>query len=64
MKAEVGKMEKELRIDGILYLKMKDGETEQEAISRALDLLDTEISLSNRNVTYNVFEVILKDEYL
>ena len=40
------------------------GNTEQEAIGRALDLLDLDVSLSNRNVSYNIFDVILKDEYV
>ena len=40
------------------------GDTEQEAIGKALDLLDLDVSLSNRNVSYNIFDVILKDEYV
>ena len=40
------------------------GYDEQEAIGKALDLLDLDVSLSNRNVSYNIFDVILKDEYV
>ena len=40
------------------------GFSEQEAIGKALDLLDLDVSLSNRNVSYNIFDVILKDEYV
>lgn len=40
------------------------GINEQEAIGKALDLLDLDVSLSNRNVSYNIFDVILKDEYV
>lgn len=40
------------------------GINEQEAISKALDLLDLDVSLSNRNVSYNIFDVILKNEYV
>ena len=40
------------------------GFNEQEAISKALDLLDLDVSLSNRNVSYNIFDVILKDDYV
>ena len=40
------------------------GFNEQEAIGKALDLLDLDVSLSNRNVSYNIFDVILKDEYV
>ena len=40
------------------------GNNEQEAIGKALDLLDLDVSLSNRNVSYNIFDVILKDEYV
>lgn len=34
---------------------------EKEALSKALDLLDEDIPLSNRNVSYNVMDVLLKD---
>ena len=37
---------------------------EQEVIGKALDLLDVNIPLSNRNVSYNVMDIVLKDEYL
>lgn len=40
------------------------GYDEQEAVGKALDLLDLDVSLSNRNVSYNIFDVILKDEYV
>jgi len=40
------------------------GYDEQEAIGKALDLLDVNISLSNRNVSYNVMDIVLKDEYV
>ena len=38
------------------------GYDEQEAIGKALDLLDDNISLSNRSVSYNVMDIVLKDE--
>ena len=40
------------------------GYDQQEAIGRALDLLDLDVSLSNRSVSYNIMDVLLKDEYL
>ena len=40
------------------------GINEQEAISKALDLLDVDVPLSNRNISYSVTDVILKDEYV
>ena len=40
------------------------GINEQEAIGKALDLLDVDVPLSNRSVSYNVMDVILKDEYV
>ena len=40
------------------------GFNEQEAIGKALSLLDVDVPLSNRNVSYNIFDVILKDEYV
>ena len=40
------------------------GDSEQEAIGKALDLLDVDVPLSNRNISYSVIDVILKDEYV
>ena len=40
------------------------GDSEQEAIGKALDLLDLDVSLSNRNVSYSVMDIVLKDEYV
>lgn len=40
------------------------GNSEKEAIGKALDLLDLDVSLSNRNVSYSVMDVLLKDEYV
>ena len=40
------------------------GETEHEAITSALEMLDLEVPLSNRNISYNVMDILLKDEYL
>ena len=40
------------------------GFNEQEAIGKALDLLDLDVSLSNRNVSYSIMDVLLKDEYV
>ena len=40
------------------------GYDEQEAIGKALSLLDVDIPLSNRNVRYNVMDIVLKDEYV
>lgn len=37
------------------------GIDEQEALSRALNLLDEDVPLSNRNVSYNVMDILLKD---
>ena len=39
------------------------GYDEQEAIGKALALLDVDTPLSNRSVSYSVFEVIDKDFY-
>ena len=40
------------------------GYDEQEAIGKALSLLDTDVPLSNRSVSYNVMDIVLKDEYV
>ena len=40
------------------------GINEQEAIGKALSLLDVDVPLSYRSVSYNIMEVILKDEYV
>lgn len=40
------------------------GDSEQEAIGKALDLLDLDVSLSNRNISYSVMDIVLKDEYV
>ena len=40
------------------------GINEQDAIGKALDLLDLDVSLSNRNVSYNVMDIVLKDLYV
>lgn len=40
------------------------GDNETGAVGSALDLLDLGVPLSNRGVSYNVMEIILKDEYL
>ena len=40
------------------------GYDEQEAIGKALSLLDIDTPLSNRSVSYNIMDVLLKDEYL
>ena len=39
------------------------GETEQDALIKALDILDKDVPLSNRSVSYSVMDIILKDEY-
>lgn len=40
------------------------GNSEQEAIGKALSLLDVDEPLSNRSVSYSVMDVLLKDEYV
>lgn len=40
------------------------GDNETDAVSKALDLLDVDVPLSNRGVSYSVMDIILKDEYL
>ena len=40
------------------------GETEQDALIKALDILDKDVPLSNRNISYNVMDILLKDEYV
>ena len=40
------------------------GINEQEAIGKALSLLDVDMPLSNRSVSYSIMDVILKDEYV
>ena len=40
------------------------GINEQEAVGKALDLLDLDVSLSNRNISYSVMDIVLKDEYV
>lgn len=38
------------------------GETEQDALIKALDILDKDVPLSNRNISYNVMDIILKND--
>ena len=38
------------------------GETEQDALIKALDILDKDVPLSNRSVSYNVMDILLKDD--
>ena len=40
------------------------GETEQDALIKALDILDKDAPLSNRNISYNVMDILLKEESL
>ena len=40
------------------------GETEHEALMKALDILNEDVPLSNRNISYNVMDILLKDEYV
>ena len=40
------------------------GVNEQEAIGKALSLLDLDFPLSNRNISYSVTDIVLKDEYV
>ena len=40
------------------------GFNEQEAIGKALSLLDVDMPLSNRNISYSVMDIVLKDEYV
>ena len=40
------------------------GYDEQEAIGKALSLLDIDVLLSNRSVSYSVMDIVLKDEYV
>ena len=40
------------------------GETEQDALVKALDILEKDVPLSNRNISYNVMDILLKDEYV
>ena len=38
------------------------GDNETDAVSKALDLLDVDIPLSNRSISYNVMDIVLKDD--
>lgn len=38
------------------------GINEQEAIGKALSLLDIDVPLSNRNISYSVMDIVLKNE--
>ena len=40
------------------------GDNEEDAIRQAFNLLDVDVPLSNRSVSYNVMDIVLKDEYL
>ena len=40
------------------------GETEHEALTKALDILNEDVPLTNRNVSYNVMDILLKEEYV
>lgn len=40
------------------------GYDEQEAVDKALALLDVDVPLSNRSVSYSIMDVVLKDLYV
>jgi hypothetical protein len=40
------------------------GDNETDSVGKALDLLDVDVPLSNRGISYSIFDVLLKDEYL
>ena len=40
------------------------GYDEQEAIGKVLSLLDIDVHLSNRSVSYSIMDVVLKDLYV
>ena len=40
------------------------GYDEQEAIGKVLSLLDIDVPLSNRSVSYSVMDIVLKDLYV
>ena len=40
------------------------GEAEQDALIKALDILDKDVPLSNCNISYSVMDILLKDEYV
>ena len=40
------------------------GETEHDALLKALDALSKDVPLSNRNISYSVMDILLKDEYV
>ena len=40
------------------------GENEHEALMKALDILNEDVTLSNSNISYNVMDILLKDEYV
>lgn len=39
------------------------GDNETDAVGKALDLLDVDVPLSNRGISYSVIDVIDKDFY-
>lgn len=39
------------------------GDNETDAVGRALDLLDVDVPLSNRGISYSVIDIIDKDFY-
>lgn len=47
-----------------LYRLEAYGDNEEDAIGQALSLLDIDVPLSNRSVSYSIMDVLLKDEYL
>lgn len=47
-----------------LYRLESTGNNEQEALMKALDILNEDVPLSNRNISYNVMDILLKDEYV
>ena len=55
IKDEEGKMMKELRAEVILYLKMKDGESEESATERMQKILD------ENGIEYSCFESSVED---
>lgn len=47
-----------------LYRLESTGNNEQEALKKALDILNEDVPLSNRNISYNIMDILLKDEYV
>lgn len=48
---------KELKVDCSIYMEIRDGETEEEAVERLTQILDSELcNLADHHISYQIYQ--------